>query len=316
MCYPEAMIRFLIDRAHPLMRKDARVRPRRTRLGRLGAGPLPPLALMLGTSALWILLWYTPMLYYYPSYTALSVDLILEQITLGLTLSICIGGWATGLVSAAAGGPLIADEIEGRTWDVLAATPLTNEEIVRAKFVAGLWRIRHWLWAQVITRALLACTVCTVVVRLLSGSSSRLEWLFAGRGPTLGDLVTYLAVFAFMLLQPLLTAAAGVSLGMLSAAFTGSPALGRALALIARVGFWVLAWGAALYVLARVSVSAGVEAIGVMVAHLYAASDLTYLVGDDWLTFLVGLGALVLLLAAQVWLCLRLTAAALRRRRA
>ncbi len=311
----------MIDRSHPIVRKDSRVRPRRTRLGKFWAGPLLPLALMLALSALWMLLWYVPIASYNPYYIVPSLEDILEQIIISLTLSICVGGWTTGLVGASTGGPLIAREIEDRTWDALAATPLTNAEIVRAKFAAGIWRIRHWLWAQLMTRALLAFTAFTLMVRLttLSGNSNRYEWSLAGRGLTFEVLAAYLAVFVFMLLQPLLTAAAGVSLGMFSAAFTGSPALGRALALMARLGLWVLTWGTAIYLLVRASASAGVATIGLMVAHLYVLSDLPYMLyqdGSDWLALPVGLGLIAFLMALQVWLCLRLAAAALGRRRA
>ena len=334
------MIRLLARRTHPIVRKDTRRRPPRSRLRRVLGGPLPTIALMLLLTALGFSFGAAA---YYAFYQygfggqygpPDQVGAILYNLYSGLTFATFLGGWMTGLLGASAGGPLIAQEFKHRTWELIAATPLSTAEIVRAKFAAGMWRLRHWLAAQFTLRWVLVCFSLGLLIidlthpgnvrYILQGDSEAWARAVFVRAP-LGGVAFCLAFVLFVLAQPLLTAAAGVSLGALCSTFTRSPALARGLALASRLGLWILSWGGALYALDYLDYRLAldyasynfIQEMMSVTGHMYNPTALARALSDfryDWL-LLAGLALIVALATVPTWLCLRLASAVLSRRR-
>jgi hypothetical protein len=333
------MIRSLARRTHPIVRKDTRRRPRRRRLRGVLSGPLPAISLMLLLTILGFSL-SSATYYAFCQYgfgcqygPPDQVGAMLYNLYSGLSFAIFLGGWTTGLLGASAGGPLIAQEFNRRTWDLLAATPLSTAEIVRAKFAAGMWRLRRWLTAQFTLRwvfvffslglLVLDLTHPGNVRYILQGDSEAWARDVFARAP-IGAVAFCLTFALFVLVQPLLTAAGGVSLGALCSTLTQSPALARGLALAARITLWVFSWGSMFHAMARLELwrldyasSRFLEQMVQMTGHMHDPAQLAGALSDfryDWL-LVPGLALIVALALVPTWLCLRLASAVLSRRR-
>ncbi|MBN1286457.1 MAG: hypothetical protein JXB47_13745 [Anaerolineae bacterium] len=326
---------------HPIIRRDAFSAPPRGRIGRRWHSPFAPFAFMMvlvlagfGILALSEYAIYAAVYSSYPSY-ALQFDCLkfaVRGLYGGLVFAVFVGGWGTGLAGAFAGAPLVAGEFKRQTWDALATTPYTNKQIIYAKFAAALWRLRHWLGVQCIARAVLLLAGFLLWVAEVSASPYFAERIYDafGRHSLLVAVMFGGAFGAFVILQPLLTAGAGASLGVLWSTLTTRPTLARGMAVATRLALWAGAWISVYIfyykVIMPVYFDTDYEVMSIssyvmfcFPAHFYEFGtliDVLFEVSVGWVIVLLGIALIVVLALIPIWLCLRAAAAMLSRQRA
>jgi ABC-type transport system involved in multi-copper enzyme maturation permease subunit len=312
------MTNYPLQRQHPIVRRDGFGRaPRMGRARKLLRHRYAPFVIL----ALPIVL----------------VEMVASHVAAygSMALVIFASGWVNGLLGAWAGGPLVADEFNQQTWDTLATTPIGTGEIVFAKFTASMWRLRHWLSAQLALRGIyLAVGLAAVVTNqdpfgdyYYTGSI----WSTDTHAELLPSALALWVIFAaFALAQPILAAAAGASLGILCSTLTRQPALSRGLAIAARIVTWVAAWGITLIIFSECYDAArGVydfapqswwEPLSILVlsgGHIFEFITIVDEFAPNHAGWLgLGLVGTILLAIIPTWAALRLAIAVLRRRRA
>jgi ABC-type transport system involved in multi-copper enzyme maturation permease subunit len=248
-----------------------------------------------------------------------------------LAFAVFLGGWITSLLSVSVSSPLIAQEFERQTWDVLATTPISTSKIVFSRFGAGMWQLRYWFLAQILLRGVFL----TVSLGLLLSQAEpfnpvNLAWIqerFA-QAPA-GAVIFCAALVLFVLVQPILTAAVNVALGLCCSTLGRSAHRARQAALVARVILWVVVWTVAIGVFFMAYQSQSYEASFIdspwqISSHFFSTilhlNEFSSLLNALQLTgaggvLLAGLAGLTALTLISTWGFLQLATASLGRHR-
>ncbi len=205
-------------------------------------------------------------------------------------------------------GGAINREVEAGTWDSLRATAMPTQDVLGAKWAAGLWSVGVILvWTLVLRGAL----VILLLSDLARFRGHYLLFLVESSQPPIPWVAGVLAVAAGMagaVMQPAISAGLDAAAGLLASVWIRNQGLAQVLAAMVRLGTWIgvvaLSW--------PVVASLGWQPVtafgpwvlillfsveGDMALGLLMIDWLSYLYGDvDW-GFAIGPAALVLVLA-------------------
>ncbi|MBN1283853.1 MAG: hypothetical protein JXB47_00490 [Anaerolineae bacterium] len=142
--------------------------------------------------------------------------------------------WLWRLPTLISTGPLVAGEIEGRTWFTLRSTPYSTKEIIQGLHAGGVYRTA-FMWAYVSSMRLAVVGLLAMIMLILSWAPARdrldvtfIEW------------VAYLLCALYFLLEPLLDIAIDGMVGLLGSTFARNQLMGVVNAVLLRVVLWGL----------------------------------------------------------------------------
>jgi hypothetical protein len=140
--------------------------------------------------------------------------------------------WIWRIPTLISTGPLVAREVEKRTWSTLRSTPYSAKQIIEAMHAAGTYRTA-FMWAYVTGMRAAVVSILGMIIAILA-------WTPGSEGMHMAPVewIAYLVCAFYFLAEPLIDTAIDGAVGILGSTLARTQLMGTMNAVLLRLILW------------------------------------------------------------------------------